>query len=300
MGADDKSRKGNASSWRERIPDAQPVSRAKSARRKRQPPRPSYPGLPGEEPRPAVIPGPTRRTAGPRDSSSPYGAPSPRPRKAPRSAPQVEYDEEKATPERSSRPSGKRRKPGFTIFGALWFVLTMPFRFIGALTRNIRWFISWPLRILLSVSFVGIVVGAILVFLYGTISNRYDISEVKSNIPERTVILDRKNRTIGTLHGENRRRVPLQEGPPIFIDALLVREDNRFYDHGGVDWIGVGRAVAQVIKHKRATQGASPLTMQLAKITYNHQERNLHSKLTEVALAKRIEATYSKDEILET
>lgn len=68
----------------------------------------------------------------------------------------------------------------------------MPFRFIGALTRNIRWFISWPLRILLSVSFVGIVVGAILVFLYGTISNRYDISEVKSNIPERTVILDRK------------------------------------------------------------------------------------------------------------
>ena len=300
MGADDKSRKGNASSWRERIPDAQPVSRAKSARRKRQPPRPSYPGLPGEEPRPAVIPGPTRRTAGPRDSSSPYGAPSPRPRKAPRSAPQVEYDEEKATPERSSRPSRKRRKPGFTIFGALWFVLTMPFRFIGALTRNIRWFISWPLRILLSVSFVGIVVGAILVFLYGTISNRYDISEVKSNIPERTVILDRKNRTIGTLHGENRRRVPLQEVPPIFIDALLLREDNRFYDHGGVDWIGVGRAVAQVIKHKRATQGASTLTMQLAKITYNHQERNLHSKLTEVALAKRIEATYSKDEILET
>lgn len=58
MGADDKSRKGNASSWRERIPDAQPVSRAKSARRKRQPPRPSYPGLPGEEPRPGRDSGP--------------------------------------------------------------------------------------------------------------------------------------------------------------------------------------------------------------------------------------------------
>ena len=69
MGADDKSRKGNAGSWRERIPDAQPTSRAKSARRKRQPPRPSYPGLPGKAPRPAVIPGPTRGTASPRDSS---------------------------------------------------------------------------------------------------------------------------------------------------------------------------------------------------------------------------------------
>lgn len=67
-----------------------------------------------------------------------------------------------------------------------------------------------------------------------------------------------------------------------------------------MDWIGVGRAFAQVLKHKRATQGASTLTMQLAKITYNHRERNLHSKLTEVALAKRIEATYTKDEILET
>ncbi|MBD9270979.1 MAG: hypothetical protein EGQ81_07830, partial [Akkermansia sp.] len=66
MGVDDKLRKGNAGSWRERIPDAQSASRARSPRRKRQSPRPAYPGLPGEEPRPAVIPGPTRRTAGPR------------------------------------------------------------------------------------------------------------------------------------------------------------------------------------------------------------------------------------------
>ncbi|MFR4417010.1 MAG: transglycosylase domain-containing protein [Akkermansia sp.] len=59
-----------------------------------------------------------------------------------------------------------------------------------------------------------------------------------------------------------------------------------------------GRAFAGA-QAQRATQGASTLTM-LAKITYNHRERNLHSKLTEVALAKRIEATYTKDEILET
>lgn len=300
MGADDKSRKGNAGSWRERIPDDSQASRARTARKKREAPRPSYPALPGKDPLPAVIPGPTRRTGSSRGGSFSKDTPPPRTRRASRPVPREEYDQQDIPPEKNSAASGKRRKPGFTIFGALWFVLTLPFRFIGSVTRNIRWFLCWPLRILMSVSFVGIVVGAILVFLYGTISNRYDISEVKSNIPERTVILDRKNRTIGTLHGENRRRVPLQEVPPIFIDALLLREDNRFYDHGGVDWIGVGRAVAQVVKHKRATQGASTLTMQLAKITYNHQERNLHSKLTEVALAKRIEATYSKDEILET
>ncbi|MCI9266744.1 MAG: hypothetical protein HFJ61_08540 [Akkermansia muciniphila] len=274
-------------------------SRSQTERKKRPLPRPSYPGLPQEAPDPAVIPGPTRRTENSRNGPSRYDTPPQR--RASRPSPKEEYEDnpEREEEKRSAR-AGTMRRPRFTIFGALLFVLLMPFRFIGSLTRNIRWFICWPLRILLGCCFVGIVIGAILVFLYGTISNRYDISEVKSNIPERTVILDRKNRTIGTLHGENRKRVSLQEVPPVFIDALLLREDNRFYDHGGVDWIGVGRAFAQVLKHKRATQGASTLTMQLAKITYNHRERNLHSKLTEVALAKRIEATYTKDEILET
>ena len=299
MGLNDKSRKRNAASWRERIQDGEISSRSQTERKKRPLPRPSYPGLPQEAPDPAVIPGPTRRTGNSRNGPSRYDTPPQR--RASRPSPKEEYE---GNPEREeeNRPAraGTMRRPRFTIFGALLFVLLMPFRFIGSLTRNIRWFICWPLRILLGCCFVGIVIGAILVFLYGTISNRYDISEVKSNIPERTVILDRKNRTIGTLHGENRKRVSLQEVPPVFIDALLLREDNRFYDHGGVDWIGVGRAFAQVLKHKRATQGASTLTMQLAKITYNHRERNLHSKLTEVALAKRIEATYTKDEILET
>lgn len=299
MGLNDKSRKRNAGSWRERIQDDEAASRPQTERRKRPAPRPSYPGLPQENPGPAVIPGPTRRTGKSRGGSTRYDTPPPRPQRASRPASQEDDYGDSAEAPRTTRP-GRPRKPRFTIFGALLFVLLMPFRFIGSLTRNIRWFVRWPLRILLGCCFAGIVIGSILVFLYGTISNRYDISEVKSNIPERTVILDRKNRTIGTLHGENRKRVSLQEVPPIFIDALILREDNRFYDHGGVDWIGVGRAVAQVIKHKRATQGASTLTMQLAKITYNHQERNLHAKLTEVALAKRIEATYTKDEILET
>lgn len=299
MGLNDKSRKRNAGSWRERIQDDEAASRPQTERRKRPAPRPSYPGLPQENPGPAVIPGPTRRTGKARGGSSRYDTPPPRPQRASRPASQEDDYGDSAEAPRTTRP-GRPRKPRFTIFGALLFVLLMPFRFIGSLTRNIRWFVRWPLRILLGCCFAGIVIGSILVFLYGTISNRYDISEVKSNIPERTVILDRKNRTIGTLHGENRKRVSLQEVPPIFIDTLILREDNRFYDHGGVDWIGVGRAVAQVLKHKRATQGASTLTMQLAKITYNHQERNLHAKLTEVALAKRIEATYTKDEILET
>ncbi len=293
MAGKDKSRKPASDDWRSRIPD--PAEPPRPTRKKRQAPRPAYPDLPPDEPAPPVVPGPTPRTRRkrPEQQELPLDGPAPEySRPAPR-------EQEDHTPPPRTAPASRRRKR-FTVFSALLFILSLPFRFIGSITRNARWFICWPLRILLSVSFVGIVVSAILIFLYGTIANRYDISEVKSNIPERTVILDRKNRTIGTLHGENRRRVTLNDVPPIFLDALILREDNRFYEHGGVDWIGVGRAVTQVIKHKRTTQGASTLTMQLAKITYNHRKRNLHSKLTEVALAKRIEATYSKDEILET
>lgn len=184
-------------------------------------------------------------------------------------------------------------------FGAvLWFLLVFPFRLIGSLTKGVNFFILWPLRFLLSLAFVGVIVGGALVFLFGSLAERYDLSEVV-RMPERTVVLDRKNREIGRLHGENRQSVSLKEVPYYLVDAIVVREDKRFFDHGGVDWIGVGRSFAQVAKHKRATQGASTLTMQLARNTFNLRDKTLTRKFLEVALAKRIEATYSKEQILE-
>ena len=229
-----------------------------------------------------------RRTAPRQISEPPPRQPEPR----------LRFEDEPLLPESLPRRKGKK----FSLFGIIlfliWSLVSLPFRIIYKITRNAKWFLIWPFRILLSVCFVACFAGGILVFLYGTIANRYDISEVQK-MPERTIVLDRKNREIGRLHGENRVRVKLSEIPPIFIQALLAREDSRFYSHGGVDWIGVGRAFQQLIKHKRATQGASTLTMQLAKTTFNHQKRDINTKLVEIALAKRIEATYSKDEILE-
>ncbi len=302
MAGKNKSRNTSSDDWRSHIPESDEEPRP--TRKKRQAPRPAYPDLPPHAPEPSVVPGPTRRMPGTRRTSGsrrnqPEQQELPLDMSESRHRPAPRHDREAPTPPERPTPSSPRRKR-YTVFRALVFILFLPIRFIGAITRIDNKFICWPLRFLLGIGFAGIVISAILIFLYGTIANRYDISEVKSNMPERTVILDRKNRTIGTLHGENRRRVTLTDVPPIFLDALILREDNRFYEHGGVDWVGVGRAVAQVFKHKRTTQGASTLTMQLAKITYNHRKRNLHSKLTEVALAKRIEATYSKDEILET
>lgn len=188
-------------------------------------------------------------------------------------------------------------KKGWTPLKAIFFFIFLPFQLIGMMTRKMHWFIMWPLRALLSIGFVGSVIAAILIIVYGTQSKQYDISQIV-RMPERTIVLDRKGREIGTLHGENRRIVELNEVPQVFLDAVMLREDKRFFEHGGVDWWGVGRAVQQVARHHRATQGASTLTMQLAKTTYNHQDRNIQAKFLEVALAMRIEATYSKKEIL--
>ena len=195
-----------------------------------------------------------------------------------------------------SFPVEKKKK--VSVFRVFWFILWLPLRIICQLTRNLNKLVMIPLRIFLSFAFAGIILAGFLIFFYGSIANRYDISEVLK-MPERTIVLDRKNREIGRPHGENRKRVKLEEVPPVFIDALILREDSRFFSHGGVDWIGVGRAIAQVAKHKRATQGASTLTMQLAKTTFNHQKRNVNTKMIEVALAQRIETSYSKNQILE-
>ena len=193
---------------------------------------------------------------------------------------------------------GEAPKKGASVWSVFWFLLFLPFKFLFYLTKGVNAFVLWPLRLLLSVAFVGLLVGGALVFIYGSMSSRYDLSEV-TRMPERTIVLDRKNKEIGRLHGENRQYVKLSEVPYYLLDAIVVREDKRFFDHGGVDWIGVGRSFAQVAKHKRTTQGASTITMQLARNSFNLREKSFNRKFLEVALAKRIESVYSKEQILE-
>lgn len=190
-------------------------------------------------------------------------------------------------------------KKGMSPWKALGLIIFFPFRIIFFLTRHLPKLVLWPIRLLVSLSFVGLVLLCILAVIYGLKAKRYDLTQIM-RMPERTIVLDRKGNEIGTLHGENRRRIADldAEVPKYFIDALIMQEDRSFWTHGGVDARGVGRALQQVFRHGRATQGASTLTMQLAKNTYNHRKRNMDAKLTEVALARRIEATYDKKTIL--
>lgn len=123
----------------------------------------------------------------------------------------------------------------------------------------------------------------------------HDISEI-DNVEIQSLILDRKGRIIGRMFVENRDKVPIEKVPQKLIDALIAQEDQRFFEHDGVDRIGVARAVWLNLKAGEVTQGASTITMQLARNAFNLQseaaargQRGFERKIVEAFLALRIE-----------
>lgn len=98
-----------------------------------------------------------------------------------------------------------------------------------------------------------------------------------------------------------KRRIPLtlDEMPPELVNAYLAVEDSRFYEHPGVDIIGVMRAVVAVISSGSRSQGASTITMQLARNFFLTREKTIIRKVKEVFIALHIESLLSKDEIIE-
>ena len=153
----------------------------------------------------------------------------------------------------------------------------------------IRWSFKWGL--------VGLSVLVAFVLFYFYLALKFDLSDVEQ-MPERSVILDRHGVEFAAIHGERRRLITREEIPDAMMHALLAREDLRFPDHHGIDMRGLARATVRNIKDMSFTQGASTLTMQLARNTYEMRAKSLHRKLLEMAVTLRIESRYSKDEIL--
>ncbi|WP_422883772.1 penicillin-binding protein 1A [Pantoea agglomerans] len=97
------------------------------------------------------------------------------------------------------------------------------------------------------------------------------------------------------------RRIPLtlQQVPPVMVKAFIATEDSRFYEHHGVDPVGIFRAASVALVSGHASQGASTITQQLARNFFLSPERTLMRKIKEAFLAIRIEQLLNKDEILE-
>ena len=100
--------------------------------------------------------------------------------------------------------------------------------------------------------------------------------------------------------GEERRNVlRFNEIPDVMKSAILSAEDDRFYQHGGIDWSGVARAVVANLTNMSKSQGASTITMQVARNFYLSSEKTYTRKFYELLLTFKIEATLTKDQILD-
>jgi penicillin-binding protein 1A len=98
---------------------------------------------------------------------------------------------------------------------------------------------------------------------------------------------------------KRRRAVDFADIPPDLVNAFLAAEDSRFYEHRGIDIIGLARAAYAVARAGAATQGGSTITMQVARNFFLTPEKTVKRKLTEILLAMRVETSLSKEEILE-
>ena len=113
-------------------------------------------------------------------------------------------------------------------------------------------------------------------------------------------VFDRHGRLITTLHSDqNRLPIDINKVPQNLQNAFIAAEDNRFYDHIGIDPIGILRAIVTNLTNHGIAQGGSTITQQLAKNAFLSQEQTLKRKVQEAMLALEIEHKYSKKEILE-
>lgn len=124
------------------------------------------------------------------------------------------------------------------------------------------------------------------------------LRELKLEVPLR--VFTRDGKLIGEYGAERRAPLSYAQLPQRVIDAFLAAEDDRFFEHPGVDWQGLLRAGLQLALTGEKSQGGSTITMQLARNVFLTPERSYERKIREILLALRVEREMNKQEILET
>src|SRR6266478_7503651 len=151
--------------------------------------------------------------------------------------------------------------------------------------------------VLLGLGLVATLLGAfVLALLYPTLPSLETLTDYQPKIPLR--IVSAEGDLLGEFGEERRAIISIADVPDVMKRAILAAEDERFYQHGGVDYISVLRAALTNVA-SGSQQGAGTITMQVARNFFLTRERTLTRKLREVLLAYKIEANLSKDQILE-
>ena len=144
---------------------------------------------------------------------------------------------------------------------------------------------------------IAAMVIVVLVLTYPNLPSLEILTDYRPKIPLRIYTAD--DHLIGEFGEERRAVVRIQEVPEVMKQAILAAEDERFYQHGGIDALGVLRAAASNLIGGGKKQGASTITQQVAKNFFLSSEKTYARKLYEALLSFKIEANLSKDQILE-
>lgn len=166
--------------------------------------------------------------------------------------------------------------------------------------RVLRWIfkaLAWTLGTVVALTLCAVM--AALMALAVIYPNLPDVSELANYTPKLPLRIYTSEGVLIREFGEERRNmVPIAEIPKVMKDAVLAVEDARFYEHGGVDFIGVARAALANLARSKS-QGASTITMQVARNVYLSSEKTFTRKIYEVLLTFKLEQLLSKDQILE-
>ncbi|HEY8904809.1 MAG TPA: transglycosylase domain-containing protein, partial [Rhodoferax sp.] len=140
------------------------------------------------------------------------------------------------------------------------------------------------------------IAGIAMAMAYPNLPNVSELLDYRPKLPLR--VYSAEGLLIGEFGEERRHLTPIQDIPKVMKDAVLAIEDARFYQHGGVDYIGVARAALANLGQIKS-QGASTITMQVARNVYLSSEKTYTRKIYEMLLTFKLEHLLSKDQILE-
>ena len=163
-------------------------------------------------------------------------------------------------------------------------------RFAGA-------FKALGILVLLAVFALGLGAGGAYWYLEPKLPSAETLRDVRLQVPLR--VYTRDDQLMAEFGEKRRTPLRLDEVPERLIQAFLAGEDDRFYEHPGVDWQGLTRAVLYLVRTGEKGPGGSTITMQVARNFFLTREKTYIRKLNEILLALKIEREFSKEEILE-
>ena len=179
-------------------------------------------------------------------------------------------------------------------------------RFVRAISKQLRAQLVGRPRVITALVVtlalcVFLAAGSVAWFSYDVTAGLPDRNTIRgmSDMAQATTLYDASDKPVFTIFKEQRIEIPFEQMSPHLIKAVLSVEDQRFYEHNGVDAVRVAAAALKNVQEGRRAEGGSTITQQLARQSFLSRDKTYRRKLKEVIVAAYIEKLYEKQEILE-